>query len=268
MTAFERYFDRIFVINLESRPDRWKHFLAEMEKIGCTKFERFEGYNRPFDNGRASGNSGCVASHRGVLELIAHNKWERALVLEDDIEFIDPNSKYAGPTDFNALWESIEPRIPVEWDMLYLGGHYGSDPVSRLSPNIIRFGTMLTTSSYAVTWRMARRMCPYIFGGGPIDSLYGFFHEEPYLPNPLDPNKPTPTFGNRCYIVQPRLFAQYTNVSDLQDREMNNRLCMTDRRHESMMPSSYVGALKDYVPPPPRITAGKVMNPDQFKEKT
>lgn len=247
MSALEKYFDRIFVISLESRPDRWAHFINEMNAIGVTKFERFLGYERPFvgidleTNERTdpSGNMGCTASHRALLELIAFNKWDRVLVLEDDV-------KVRLPEDFNSMWKVLEPRIPSEWDMLYLGGHYGEDVLERVNPNILRCGRMLTTSSYGITWQMARRMAPYICGIGPIDSLFGWFHPR-----------------NQCFCLQPRLMVQYTNFSDLQDREMNNELCMTDRRHESMLPASYVGAFKDYVRPAATISAGKVRNPSQ-----
>jgi hypothetical protein len=238
-TAFESYWDRIIVINLERRTDRWAHFLNEMMNIGVTSFERFYGYDKPaYSSPVPSGNEGCTASHRGVLEIIAFNKWRRVLVLEDDVEVI--------VRDFNATWEAVEPRIPVEWDMLYLGGHYGEDPIARVNANVLRCGCMLTTSSYGITWQMARRMAPAICGIGPIDSLYGGFHRK-----------------NRCLITQPRFFAQYTNVSDLQDREMNNRMCMTDRRHEATMRTDYVGDLKDYVPPPQHLSAGRLYKGNQ-----
>ena len=135
MSNFADWFSKIIVINLARRPDRWAHFQGEMEKIGVRsdQYERFEGYDRPadaagypdanpeehFTNEKryGFGNFGCTASHRGVLELIAHNKWARTLVLEDDCEVLDPKN-------FAALWAHIKTRIPEEWDLLYLGGQY------------------------------------------------------------------------------------------------------------------------------------------------
>jgi hypothetical protein len=243
MSRFTDYFDQIFVINLATREDRLAHFISEMLKIGVTRdqFSVFNGYLKPKDhNGIPSGNLGCTASHRALLEIIAWNKWRRVLIFEDDAELIGK------PEDFDRTWDALERNLPNEWDMLYLGGHYGEDVQGRVNRFVLRTGTMLTTSSYGVTWWMARKMAPYISGIGPIDSLYGGFHRE-----------------NECFCIQPRLFAQYPNYSDLQDREMNNRLCMTDRRHESMLPGGYVGAFKDYVRPNPTVSAGKVMNPSQ-----
>lgn len=206
------YFDRIFVINLASRTDRRAHAEAELAKLGITKAEWFDAYNRPIDhNGKPNGNMGCTASHRAVLEIIAYNKVPRALVLEDDFE-VCVNS----PLDwFNGMIK----EVPETWEMLYLGGHYGEPPLSRVSQHVIRIGRMLTTSSYGITWQMARKMAPYICGIGPIDSLYGGFH----------------TKDHECYALSPRLFIQYNNFSDLQDRVMDNSLCMLDKRHESMV---------------------------------
>jgi hypothetical protein len=246
MSVFSEYWSKIIVINLARRADRWEHFQGEMAKIGVGPgdYERFEAHDKPTGDAKGAGNFGCTASHRGVLELIAHNQWARTLVLEDDCEVLDPKN-------FTALWAHIETRIPDGWDMLYLGGHYGEAPQARLNPNILRTGRMLTTSSYAITWQMARRMAPFIGGTGPIDSLFGGFNR-----------------ANKCFCFQPRLFAQYTNVSDIQNREMNNNMSMTDRFHESLMPYGYVGRIEDYVRPEPRVSAGRVVNPAQHIHNT
>lgn len=240
----DEYFDAVFVINLASRPDRWAHFTAEMEKVGIRAYNRFEGYDRPIGKEKGAGNFGCVASHRGVMEVIAYEKFARALVFEDDAT-LSPRVK-AG--EFAATWETIERRLPAAWDVLYLGGHYAEPPLARLNASVIRCGRMHTLSSYAITWQMARKIAPTYFGHGPSDSLFGSFADDR---------------SNFFYIVQPRLFVQYPSYSDLQDREMDNSLCMTDRRHEDMMPAHYVGNLVDYVPPPPIMRAGKIRNPSQ-----
>lgn len=202
------YFDRIFVINLASRPDRRKHAEEQLAQLGITKAEWFPAYNRPIDhNGIPNGNMGCTASHRAILEIIAYDKTPRTLVLEDDFT-IAVNSP---PQWFDGMIK----EVPETWEMLYLGGHYGEPPIERVSPHVIRIGRMLTTSSYGITWQMARKMAPYICGIGPIDSLYGGFHNKEH----------------ECYIFDPRMFVQYANFSDLQDRDMDNTACMLDQSH-------------------------------------
>lgn len=210
MTLLEQYFDKIFVINLDRRTDRWEHCLAQFAKYGLTTVERFSGYDGILNDGIVNGNCGCTASHRALLEIIAYNKWPRVLVLEDDFEFIHD--------DFHNKFESMAKLVPDNWDMFYLGGHYAEAPVARVNAHVIKMGRMFTTSSYGITHGFARKIAPYISGVGPIDSLYGGFHAQ-----------------NNCYILQPRLVVQYPGMSDLTGQHNTNEHCMLDTRHENMV---------------------------------
>lgn len=210
-TPLETYFDKIFVINLERRKDRWEHVLEQMKALGITEFERFEAYDRPTDHhGNPNGNMGCTSSHRALYEIIAYQRIPRALIFEDDFAFCidEPQQKF----------QQMIGEVPTDWDMLYLGGHYAEKPVARVSPHVIKMGRMLTTSSYGITWRFARKIAPYINGVGPIDSLLSGFHAP-----------------NNCFITQPRIFVQYPSMSDLTDQHSSNHHCMMDRNHENMV---------------------------------
>lgn len=214
------YFDKIICINRKSRKDRWSHFIAMCQSIGITS-DRFEAHEGNLPDGTFNGNYGCTASHRGVLELIAHHGWKRTLIFEDDVDEVKPG-RYADHAKdrlpFKGQWEKILPEIPKYWDALYLGGGYGSKPQGRLSPHIIRVNTMMTTSSYAVTCEFARKMAPHIHGNEPIDCLISKFLPEA-----------------KAYCVQPRLFVQYENESDIQHRIMDNAMSMLDPGHEAMV---------------------------------
>lgn len=208
-----QYFDKIYCINLERRPDKWVQCMEQFDRFGIVA-ERFDGHEptKDLSSGEiyGGGNSGCTNSHRGVLELIAHHRFERALVLEDDFQIVYD--------DFQERFDYIVDQVPNDWDMLFLGGHYPAKPKKRVAPNVIRFNTMLTTSSYGVTWKMAKKMAPHIFGVGPIDNLYHAFQTT-----------------HNCYIFSPRLIVQRPSFSDIQGREMDNSQCMLDPRHEEMV---------------------------------
>lgn len=211
MSPLNEYFDHIVLINLRRRADRLKHAHEQFRKHGIENLWLFDAYDKPLDHsGRPSGNYGCTASHRGVLEIIAFNKWPRTLVLEDDFQILHD--------DFQERFAEMVKQVPDDWSMLYLGGHYGEPPIRSITPNVIRIGRMLTTSSYGITWQMARKMAPYICGVGPIDSLYTGFHRE-----------------NPCYILEPRLVVQYSNLSDLTGRVDTNEHCMLDMHHVEML---------------------------------
>ncbi len=205
MNPLNEYFNQIVLINLARRRDRLDECTAQFTKYGIENVTLFNAHDMP-----GWGNNGCTASHRGVLELISHHKWARTLVLEDDFQILHD--------DFNERFASMIGDVPSNWEMIYLGAHYAEKPQARISPRVIRSGRLKTTSSYAVTYELAREMAPHIAGIGPIDELYGQWNQR----------------GN-CYVFQPRLMVQRESYSDLQQRVCNNSGCMMDTNHENMV---------------------------------
>lgn len=90
------------IVNLDSRPERWKKIPPEMAKMGITDYERFSA----FDNGSA----GSVKSHIEVLKNVSGN----LLVCEDDVCFVD---------QAREIFELAVNELPPDFDMLYLGGN-------------------------------------------------------------------------------------------------------------------------------------------------
>jgi len=214
MNHIEEYFDKIFCINLDRRPDRWDICLAEFAKYNWTKFERFTAIDDP-----ENGNRGCTTSHKMLMDLIVENGWKRTLVLEDDFKIIE--KAWGHSWKFHEKFNEMIALVPEDWDMLYLGGHYAATPISRINKHVVRHGGMFTTSSYAVTHEMAKTISNSIVhhnASGPIDSIYWHFAST-----------------HNCYILQPRLMVQREGFSDLQNMVMNNEPCMMDRNHENMV---------------------------------
>ena len=222
--SFADYWDGIICIHRYDREDRRDHISSQSKKHGIC-FDMFDAHSGVLHDGKLSGNAGCTASHRGVLEIIAQ-RFGQWLILEDDFEVVEPGKwnydhdarRHGGRKPFHDQWAEIEPDIPENWDMRYLGGHFAEPPIARVNKHIVKIGRMFTTSSYGITAEFARKIAPYIFGVGPIDTLYGQFHRV-----------------NDCFIVDPRLMVQYTNKSDLSGEEVNNAIAMLDPRHISMV---------------------------------
>lgn len=214
MNALEMFCDKILVIGLARRLDRRTAFIREMDRIGLTKYQWFDGYDKPINhNGIPSGNKGCSESHRAVLDVIAFHGWKRVAVFEDDA-MVRPEFAES----FNTVLMQAISELPAGAKLTYLGGGYGCNPVRRVSPRIIEIKRMLTTSSYIITGEMAREMAPHISGEGPIDNLFNGFTEK----------------GN-CYCIYPRLFIQRETLSDLTDQTVNYESSMTDAHHEEML---------------------------------
>ena len=228
----QEFVDQIFLINLPRRGDRLKHAMETLGKLGIehSKVEVFDGYDRPRPDinnpeSQPNGTFGCTSSHRGVLEIIAHRRIKRALVLEDDFEFAYTNATRRFRCDPQALFDEACREIPANFDLLYLAGHYAEVPQERISKHIIRVGRMFTTSSYVITSEAARKMAPYISGIGPIDCLFSEFTKKR-----MDGVKLLD-----AYCLEPRIFIQYTNHSDLHEKVENYEGCMMDGNHVKAM---------------------------------
>jgi len=261
--SINSYFDKVFCINLSRRTDRWAQAQAEAAKHGI-EIERHPGVEidpvtyKPFTPEesakqaatygpkliglakRPHGQMGTTVAHRMLLRKIADGPWKRALVLEDDFCVLTQADK---PEWFNSSpvphpcqerFDYLMKHVPDDWDVLYLGGGYGSPPIGRVSAHCVHVFRMMTTSSYGITKKHAQvwsdmideqesrvggwngvRFTTYI---GPIDILL---------------SEPAPKF--KYYAVQPRLMVQRNDYSDATQLEASYAPSMTDGEHEKMV---------------------------------
>lgn len=119
------FFDRIFCVNLDSRPDRWEESLSEFKKVGIDdKVERLSGVildtNHPM-----KGRGGVTSSFRKIWHEVTYEnerlsvatmhglKSENVLIFEDDVLFTDEAVE--------SLSKSVSDLSKQDWDMFYLG---------------------------------------------------------------------------------------------------------------------------------------------------
>ena len=121
-----KYFDKIFYINLAKDEDRNTNILNNFKKFGITNYERFEGINVNFtptyseyrnynkkDEKYLHNSLGCRESHLAIIHLAKQRKYGKILILEDDVDFfLHPNELLR-----------INSDILNDWDMLYLSGN-------------------------------------------------------------------------------------------------------------------------------------------------
>lgn len=106
-TIFD-YFDAIYCINLDRRPDRWELVKKEFEKMGIEdRVKRFPAFDIK------EKHVWCALSHRYIIKLAKENRYNNILVLEDDIYF---NKDSAG-----SLEKALDNLKQVKWDIFYLG---------------------------------------------------------------------------------------------------------------------------------------------------
>jgi GR25 family glycosyltransferase involved in LPS biosynthesis len=112
MEFFNKTFDKIYCINLVSRPDRKAHVELQFKKAGI-EVEFIEAIEAKSDNEQfTDGMVGCFKSHRSIYESAIASGYESILIFEDDIQFT---------SGFEYLLKKANEQIPEGSDFLFYG---------------------------------------------------------------------------------------------------------------------------------------------------
>jgi len=122
-------------INLEKRKSRAKAVLKELEKLGITNYERFNACENE------NGALGCSLSHIKCLELAIERNYDKVIIIEDDIEFLNPELFIKQSTKFL--------NSNLEWDVFLLGGN-NTLPFNFVNDSCIKIYKCQTTTGYCV----------------------------------------------------------------------------------------------------------------------
>ena len=171
MSILNTYFDKIFIINLDSRKDRWEECLDILKKYNITNFERVSAirpiykdipknyYNNLVVNQTewyVTGCIGCKLSHYRVIQLAKKRNYKNFLVLEDDFSINTDNFEEILVNSINEL-ERLNTKTDEKdnskiWDMLYLGGNNLIKPHNIGNLKLIHRGIKVnTTHAYAMS---------------------------------------------------------------------------------------------------------------------
>ena len=162
MLDLRRYFGRVLVLNLDSRPDRLEAFYKRAAIAGITGIERFraiEGNKCPHPAFIRHGNGawGCLMSHARIAENALMDGLRSYLVFEDDAVFSE-DMAFRLP----GIMDTLE---TVEWDQLYLGGQVlfkESYPPCPFRKGLIRGWNFNRTHAFAVNARFMVKFYQHI----------------------------------------------------------------------------------------------------------
>jgi hypothetical protein len=140
MKSFD-YFDKIYCINLDSRPDRWQETECEFTAVGISAYVRIPGV------AASSGRLGCARAIYNAVEKALNDACKTVLICEDDVHF-PKGGEYT-----NRKLQSALTQLPEDWDALYLGGtltnQFHINPVEAYSTDLLKLRSAFTTHSIA-----------------------------------------------------------------------------------------------------------------------
>lgn len=124
----------VYYINLESRPDRKIHVEKELKNIGLqgTRFNAIKCNN---------GAIGCTRSHLEVLKIAVQLKLDHILIVEDDIQFLNPRLFVRQLDKFLSKNKN--------WDVVLIGGN-NIGKYSEVDDTCIKITRCRTTTGYLV----------------------------------------------------------------------------------------------------------------------
>ena len=234
--AFIPHIDKVFLINLDSRPDR----LAGLEPLPMTRVPAVNGktlrmndmiYNLFKHNtfGWKKSVIGCSLSHISIWTSILKETGTHFLILEDDVRFTK---------GWKKDWSQYAPYIPEDADILYIGGvlppNKGVLPLclapvnkywSRIKPNTYFSSTPMPifhfcTYSYIISKKGAQKLLQYLYESEKksfcaVDHLLGCVGLTTYVSNSL-----------LCYCFQENdphyMMSQFNDSPKLFDSDIYN----------------------------------------------
>jgi GR25 family glycosyltransferase involved in LPS biosynthesis len=190
------YFDRVFCINLDSRPDRWEDASKEFEKHSL-QVERIPGIdgskmNLDFPPEIKEGAVGCALSQFFAIKYAKQLGLNKFLLLEDDIQFVE---------NANELFDQYILEVPSDWDMLYLGGqHFHGMNLKQVSEHVYKCEYTLAAHSVAFNCTVFDRFINKLIDiTKPCDVHYAESHAE-----------------INAYVIIPHLTWQRNSYSDIE----------------------------------------------------
>lgn len=195
------YFDKIYLVNLPERRDRYLISMWELAKFSIP-YHHFKAMKH------WDGKEGLYQTMRTLFEQAVALNYRRILVFEDDLKII-------GPMD--TVMEKCIQQLPEEWDMLYLGCNLARRPGNFFSANLLPVTRALSTHAVAYSRACMERILS-LPKALPID----LFYAEVIQP------------AGKCYCTCPMLVTQYPGFSDIEKRVMNWSFAL-DERFESVV---------------------------------
>lgn len=199
-------------INLENREDRKEFVEKECKKIGVNSI-RFNAVKM------INGRIGCSMSHLKCLQIAKNNNWDHVMILEDDIEFLNPD----------LFINQINKFLVNEknWDVLLVAGN-NVPPYQVINDYAIKVTHCQTTTGYIVNSHYYDKLIENIKIG--IQKLMIDPNQHKYYA--IDKYWIQLQKINNWYLIIPATVVQREDYSDIEKRTTNYKNLMIDLNKE------------------------------------
>jgi GR25 family glycosyltransferase involved in LPS biosynthesis len=215
------YFDEVYCVNLDRRPDRWIAVNSKLKKvgIGAIRFGAIDGQfltdedvqivEKNKDNKEpnaiiSTGEMGCLLSHLEVIKDAKANNYKRILIFEDDV--------YVS----NDFEKRITDAQNIQWKLLYLGASQCNWNGIGVSDNFYKSKNTFGTFAYAVDMSLYDELIEQ-FGNKKkqVDRILSDVQEKYY---------------NSCYTFYPNIA-----IADVEDSDIRDTIDIDINKHAITM---------------------------------
>jgi hypothetical protein len=186
------FFEAIYCLNLDQRPDRWANSVRRFSRLQiAARVERFTAIPTP-DNHHV----GCAMSWRLMIATARNRGLGNFLGFEDDAIFLD--------NTLEVLRKAIAELEGLPWDLLYLGGATWEQPVEIPGHEVLQSPRYLTCMhGVAVNHTAYDRLLSGIpESDGMEEWITRYLAIDQYLPQQI-------AAGHyRAYVLNPRVTTQ------------------------------------------------------------
>jgi GR25 family glycosyltransferase involved in LPS biosynthesis len=204
MSVFEKYFDKVYCINLDKRTDRWDKvckIFSENNIDGVERYSAIDGSTLNLDlisynKSLLKGELGILETHIKLIKEAKEQNLKSILIMEDDVYFTKEIENF----------DDYMNSVPIDWDMLFIGGNhlYGNTPI-KVNKKIMKVNHTLAIhclgvkhTIYDVILEITKRRMKQ------IDNYYADLQK-----------------GYNAYCFTPNMALQYEDFSDIQNRNVN-----------------------------------------------
>ena len=199
----------IFYINLAHRADRKAHIETQLAKIGLQGFQRFNAIK--MENGAV----GCSMSHLKLLQQALKSGLDHILIVEDDIEFLDPE-----------LFRTQLDRFFKEqslWDVVLFAGN-NMPPYEKVGDTCVKVTRCQTTTGYLVNGHYIEKLMNNVKMG-----LTNLLRDPTnHTQFAIDKHWFALQEKDNWFLITPLTVVQREDYSDIEKRVINYQESMTD----------------------------------------